>query len=156
MQDIRDLLIKFEGLVCEAYQDIVGLWTIGIGHLLTREEHESGKLHLPSGTIGWKQGITKSEALELLDVDCGRVRQSIEPMIKQELLPNQWNALVSFVFNIGIGAFRDSTLLRKLNSGQLSTIPEQMLRWTKAGNLTVPGLVARREAEIKLWNGQDV
>lgn len=152
MQNIKQLLVKLEGLRTTAYQDSGGLWTIGVGHLLTHDELASGKLALSSGIIGWKHGITEGEALELLEMDLGRVMLHIEPLITTLLTSNQLSAILLFVFNIGLSAFRTSTLLKDINEGNLQDVPLQLMRWTHVGNREVPGLITRRKAEIEVWN----
>jgi lysozyme len=91
---------------------------------------------------------------DLLSQDVKPAEQSVNNGVKVSLNQNQFDALVSFTFNVGGGAFSSSTLLKVLNQGQYDQVPDQLRRWTKSGGRTVQGLVNRRENEIKLWNGQ--
>ena len=99
------------------------------------------------------EGITQDQALDLLEQDLRIAERAVNDSVKVPLNQNQFDALVSFVFNVGTGAFRNSTLLRMLNEGQYDQVPNQMRRWNRSGNRIVNGLINRREKEIKLWNG---
>lgn len=142
-----DLIKKFEGLhrvgkdgLVRAYRDPVGIWTIGYGSIK-----------------GVRSGmtITKEQADDLLVEDVARHEQYVKQYVKVPLTQNQFDALSSFVFNVGPGNFRKSTLLKRLNRGAYDEVPGQLQRWNKArvkGNLTVlNGLVRRRAAEAALF-----
>ena len=73
-------------------------------------------------------------------------------MVKVPLNQNQFDALVSFVFNVGNNAFRDSTLVKVLNAGHFDQVPTQLRRWIRDNGKIVKGLINRREKEIALWN----
>lgn len=132
-------LIELEGCVNHVYKDAAGLDTIGVGHLL--KEGES-----------FPDGITQDEALLLLRVDLSRFEAAVNTYVKVKLSQPQFDCLTIFAFNVGTGAFKNSTLLSQLNLGMYESIPKQLLRWTKAGGKQVAGLVNRRNAEIELWN----
>ena len=105
-------------------------------------------------SVDYSNGITEDQVYALLGQDLDRFKDAVNQRVTVDLEQNQYDALVSFSFNVGVGAFRDSTLLRLLNEGQYGEVPAQLLRWVKAGGKTVQGLVNRRENEIKLWNGE--
>jgi GH24 family phage-related lysozyme (muramidase) len=90
----------------------------------------------------------------LLAQDVGPREDVVNDCAKVPLEQCQFDALVSFVFNIGDGAFRKSTLLRLINQETFSLVPEQFMRWNKAGGRVVAGLNNRRSNEVKLWLGE--
>ena len=130
------LIKSFEGLRLQAYQDAVGVWTIGYGT-----------------TRGVKAGmaITKEQAERMLMDDVQRFEPEIERLVKVQLNRNQWDALMSFTYNLGAANLESSTLLRKLNAGDYTGAAEQFPRWNKAGGKVLPGLVRRRAAEQALF-----
>lgn len=142
---------KEEGTVLKIYKDIAGLETIGVGHLLTADDKSSGR---------FKDGITNEQALELLRNDVGHAEAAVNDLVKVQLSQNEFDALVSFVFNLGKGALKVSSLLKRLNAGDKAGVPIEMAKWNKAKNpktkkLEVSkGLAARRTREIALWNKQ--
>ena len=148
------LLTQWEGCELEVYNDSAGLPTIGVGHLLTKSELSSGKITINGAPVQYSGGLTQQQAEDLLAQDLDPAEQAVNSGVKVTLSQNQFDALTSFTFNVGIGAFTGSTLLRLLNQGQYSQVPDQLLRWTRAGGRVVQGLVNRRQNEIKLWNGQ--
>lgn len=133
------LVKSFEGCYLEAYLCPAKVWTIGYGHT---DNVEKG------------QTITKEEAERLLIKDLAWAENVVEKHVKVELTAHQFDALTSFVFNVGEGAFNGSTLLRELNKGRYEAVPGQLLRWNKAGKpkRTLKGLTRRRMAEAALWN----
>jgi lysozyme len=137
-QGVSDLsLIKdFEGVRLTSYQDVVGVWTIGYGHTKTAKP-------------GMR--ITMYGATELLRQDLRWVEKAIKKNVKVPLTQNQYDALASWVFNLGETNLRSSTLLKKLNAGDYTGAGQEMLRWNKAGGKVVRGLTRRREAEVALW-----
>jgi lysozyme len=138
-----------EGLRLQAYQDSAGLWTIGYGHLLTKDELRSGKVL----GVDWRDGITPPTADALLANDLYTATDAIAEFVRVPLLQCQFDALTSFVYNIGDGAFQDSTLLRLLNTDRFAEIPAQMRRWIHSAGHVDPILVERREQEIRQWEG---
>jgi len=137
-----DFIPKHEGCYLKVYKDIAGLETIGYGHLIKPGENFS-------------KGITHEEALELLKKDTDEAIDAIKRYIKIELTQNQFDALVSFTFNVGGGALKRSTLLKLINSGNTEGIRDSFLMWNKArveGKLrSVKGLTIRREKEARLF-----
>lgn len=131
-----DLIKEFEGFEPEAYLCPAGIWTIGYGH---------------TGDVSEGQTVTEEEAEELLRQDVAFAEDAVTDYVEGDLTQGQFDALVCFVFNIGAGAFRDSTLLRLLNQGDNEGAAEQFLRWNKAGGKVLSGLTRRREAERELF-----
>lgn len=134
-----ELICHFEGLKLERYRDAVGLWTIGYGHLILKTEME--KLIK----------ITTGEAKTLLRKDLRRTEQGVQKLVSVSVTQNQFDALVSFAFNLGVGSLKKSTLLRKLNAGDVQRAALQFKSWNKAGGKVLTGLTRRREAEMKLF-----
>jgi GH24 family phage-related lysozyme (muramidase) len=132
------LIKDFEGLRLEKYQDVVGKWTIGYGHLI-----------LP--TESFPQPITGAQAGDLLRKDLAVSEAGVNKWVSMVLTQNQFDALVSFTFNLGVGNLQSSTLLKLLNQGQLQSAADQFLRWNKAGGKEVAGLTRRRIAERSLF-----
>lgn len=143
----------WEGTELEIYKDSAGYPTIGVGHLLTKDELASGEIFINGQVVRYLHGITQEQAIDLLEQDLVIAENSVNENVNVDLNQNQFDALVSFVFNIGINAFRESTLLRELNNGNYGAIPYQMRRWIHSGKRVIKGLVNRREKEIKLWSG---
>jgi len=133
-----ELIKSFEGRRLVAYQDSVGVWTIGYGH--TKTAHE-GRL------------IIKSTANRLLVEDISEFEKYVDTYVTVALTQNQFDALVSWTFNLGPGNLRESTLLKKLNQGLYDEVPTEIRRWNKAGGEVLEGLVRRRDAEAEMFEG---
>ena len=133
------LIKKFEGIELEAYQDSVGVWTIGYGH-----------------TKGVKEGdnISLKKAEEMLEEELVEYEGYINNMVELGLEQNQFDALVAWVYNLGPTNLRQSTLLKVLNQGLFNEVPYEIKRWNKAGGEVLNGLVRRREAEALLFEGK--
>jgi len=99
-------------------------------------------------------GLTNQQVLDLLSQDVKPAEQAVNDGVNVALNQNQFDALVSFTFNVGNGAFTASTLLKVLNQQQYTEVPTQLLRWVRSGGEVAQGLVNRRQNEISLWNGQ--
>ena len=134
--DGLELIQRHEGLRLTAYLDPVGVPTIGYGHI---------------STARMGQTITELEALELLLADIERFEDGVERLVQVTLNQHQFDALVSLAFNIGLGAFGKSTLLRKLNAGDYTGAAAEFDRWIHAGGRVLPGLVKRRSDERRLF-----
>jgi lysozyme len=128
---------QFEGLRLTAYKCPAGVLTIGYG---------STGAHVKPGMI-----ITEQEAERLLLGDISRFEVGVQEVIKKTLTQGQFDALVSFSFNVGLGALRESTLAAKLKAGDVVGAANEFARWNKAGGKVLPGLVKRREAERALF-----
>lgn len=147
--------LKFEeGFRNDAYRDSAGYWTIGVGHLLTQSELSSGKLWIDERPVRWRDGISDKDVDALLRQDIRRTEVDVEHSVSVPLSEHQFDALVSFVYNVGVTAFRNSTLRRHLNQGDYEAVPEQLARWKFAGGKEDPILVRRRARESKLWRGE--
>jgi lysozyme len=133
-----------EGFRASVYRDAAGLETIGYGHRLTEGE-------------SFPSGIAQDEARRLLAADAARAEAAVRAQVAIALTQNRFDALVSFVFNVGAGAFAGSTLLRMLNAGDVAGAADQFPRWNKIavdGALVAdPGLTNRRAAERTLFLG---
>lgn len=134
----KEIVKEFEGLKLEAYKCPAGVWTIGYGH--TR------------GVIPG-DAITEAEAEVFLAEDLEDSEDAVNAYVDVKLNQNQFDALVSFVYNLGAGDFRSSTLLRKLNSGDYLGSANEFKRWNKSGGVVLNGLVRRRAAEANLFIG---
>lgn len=132
IQFIKD----FEGVRLKAYDDGIGVATIGVGHIK-----------------GVKMGdvATMEQVDQWLREDLQESEEAVDRYVAHPINQNQFDALVSFVFNLGAGAFKGSTLLKKLNAGAIDEAADEFLRWTRGGGKVMPGLVRRREAERKLF-----
>jgi len=131
------LIKHFEGLRLRAYQCSADVWTIGYGH-----------------TAGVRPGdvITPEQADAFLRGDVADAERAVGRFVRVPLTQCQFDALVSFTFNLGSGNLRTSTLLRLLNAGDYPGAAGQLLRWVNAGGKRLPGLVRRREAEKALFD----
>lgn len=148
-----DFLKIEEGCVLHVYKDQAGLPSIGIGHLLTKSERASGKIVIKGESVKYADGITQQQALDLLAQDVAPAEEAVRFGVKVILSQNQFDALVSFTFNVGTGAFSGSTLLKQLNQGNYTDVPAQLVRWTRAGGKVCDTLVNRRAREARLWTG---
>ena len=134
----RELIKEFEGCRQVAYQDSVGVWTIGYGH--TKDVYEG-------------QLVIKKTCDKLLEEDLDEFEGYVSKLVKVELNQNQFDALVAWTFNLGPTNLNESTMLRKLNYGDYESVPDEMRRWNKAGGEVLNGLVRRRDAEANLFAG---
>jgi len=145
---------QWEGFVPHAYDDedpkhrpvvpgqqVVGTLTIGYGH--TGPDVKPG------------DKMTEAQATQQLLIDLQRVETAVQTMVTVDLTDNQFGALVAFVLNIGVAAFRNSTLLKKLNAGDYAAVPGELARWNKRTvnkkKVVSQGLVNRRAVEAGLW-----
>lgn len=147
----KRLLAEWEGSKPHVYLDVKGLPTIGVGHLLTKDELTSGKLYIKGVALDHRNGLTAQQAIDLLEQDLIEFENTITGAVVVPLNQNQFDALVSFSFNVGSTAFTNSTLLKLLNQGLYQEVPAQLRRWVYGANKVIPGLVNRREKEIALW-----
>jgi len=131
---------SFEGLRLTAYQDCVGIWSIGYGH--TGPDVHAG------------QTITELEAEALLRTDLAAAVACVNRAVTAAITQPQFDALVDFCFNAGRGNFLGSTLLRHINEGDPNAAVAQFGLWVHAGGEVVPGLVRRRQAEAALFSGK--
>ncbi|WP_273721201.1 MULTISPECIES: lysozyme [unclassified Bartonella] len=135
------LIKKWEGLRLSAYEDLVGVWAIGYGHTSA-----VGTPHVHKD-----MRITEAEAEKILCQDLQKFEYVVEQTITVPLNDEQFAALVSFSYNVGTEAFRNSTLVKKLNRGNYEAVPTELQKWTRVGGKRLRGLVNRRAAEAGLW-----
>lgn len=126
-----------EGLRLTAYKDGGGVWTIGYGHT-GADVREGLTISLP-------------EAERILTHDLRVAEGHVNSAVQVKLTQNQFDALVSFVYNVGGGAFKTSTLLKLLNTGDYEGAANQLLRWNKDNGKTIQGLTNRRHEERELF-----
>ena len=134
------LIKKFEGCELEAYKCPAGVWTIGYGHIKGVQE----------GDV-----ITLEEAEDMLVEELHEYESYVNEYVTVALSQNQFDALVSWVYNLGPANLKASTMLKVLNSGEYEDVPAQMKRWNKAGGKVLEGLIRRREAEACLFQGNE-
>lgn len=137
-----NMIKHHEGFVRKPYQDPIGLWTVGVGHLIG-----DGK-KLPKE---WNKEFTDEEVDNILCEDLERFEIGIQRLTKVSLTQSQFDALVSFSFNVGLGNFQSSTLRSKLNRGDYEGASNEFPKWRKAGGKILKGLVRRRADERNLF-----
>ncbi|MBH2615962.1 lysozyme [Serratia ureilytica] len=135
------LIKRFEGLRLQAYQDSVGVWTIGYGWT----QPVAGR------KVGAGMVINAATAERLLICGVAQFEQGVERLVAVTVTQGQFDALVSFAYNLGLRALENSTLLRRLNAGDRLGAADQFGRWVNAGGVRLDGLVARRAAERALF-----
>ena len=132
-----DFITREEGFKNKAYKDSKGLWTIGVGHLIKADEQ-----HLLNATL------TDQEVKDLLKSDLKWCSEAVESSVRVPLTQAQFDALYSLCFNIGEGAFRKSTVVRKLNENDIKGAADAILMWNKPAVLE-----KRRKRERELFLG---
>lgn len=141
-----DFIAKWEGCVLKPYKDVAGLRTIGIGHLIKPNEK------YPDGI-----SITKDQAYALLRIDVEKCENAIKKAFANSpLTQNQFDVLCSFGFNCGTGVYTNSSVAKAIVSGNYANVGPSLLLWCKAKikgvSTIVPGLLARRQAEVGFFN----
>lgn len=137
-----DLIKEFEGYSEKAYLCPANIWTIGYGNTY----YESGR-KVKEGDV-----ITKEKSERLIEWVAEDFARNVRGALKVDLNDNQFNALVSFTYNLGIGNLRDSTLLKKVNANPKNPkIFDEFLKWKMAGGKVLKGLLRRRQAEANLY-----
>ena len=132
----KALIKKHEGCRLKAYKCPAGVLTIGYGH---------------TNNVRLDDVLTQDEAEKLLDIDINIKEKELNKLIKVSVTQNQYDALISFVFNLGVGNLKNSTLLRLLNQKNYKGAAQQFDRWVYAGNKVLAGLVKRRAEEKELF-----
>lgn len=134
-----ELIKAFESLRCAAYKDAVGIWTVGYGHT--------------GSDVKPNTQITSAHAELLLKADLASTEKAVEDLIKVPINQHQFDALVSFCFNVGAGAFSESTLRKRLNSGEdpNTVAKEEFPRWNKGDGKVLEGLNRRRAQEVEVF-----
>ena len=130
------LIKRYEGFSPTIYICPAGYPTIGYGHVVLAHEREQ-----------FTAGITPTQATKLLRKDVRIAERAVLRLISAPLTDGQFDALVSFTFNLGAGALQRSTLRRKVNRGEHESVPAELMKWVWAAGKRLPGLVRRRKAE---------
>jgi lysozyme len=134
-----------EGLRLRAYQDATGIWTIGYGH--------TSAAGAPKVVSGLR--ITREDAETILTRDVATFARGVASAVTVPLNDDQFSALVSFAYNVGLGNFRKSSVLKAVNAQDFAAVPRRLALWVKAGGRILPGLIKRRAAEAALFTKQD-
>ena len=142
-QKCYDLIRKCEGFSAKPYLDVAGVPTIGYGTTYYSNGVKVTMKDMP---------VTTGHAETYLENHVNKVASSVLRLVKAKISQGQLDALTSLVYNIGIGNFAASTLLRVLNQGKYAAASEQFLVWSKAGGVVSRGLEARRAAERELFD----
>lgn len=136
-----NMIRRFEGFEERSYTCPGGARTIGYGHVIKQGE--------PYGEDGYV--MDHDLAMELLDKDCDIAENAINQLVRVPLTQNQYDALVSFAYNVGVGAFAKSTMLSAINSGDMARAAAEFPRWNKSKGKVLAGLSKRRDAEMRLF-----
>ena len=134
-----DLIKEFEGFRTHAYQDSAGVWTIGYGHT---------KGVQPTDIISAAQGD------KMLADELSEYENYVKTLVTVPLHQHQFDALVSWTYNLGPTNLKNSGMLKVLNQGRYDLVPDEMRRWNKANGIVLDGLIKRREAEAQLFAGE--
>ena len=134
--DCIDMVKYFEGFKAVAYLCPANVWTIGYGR--TKNVKDGDITSMPQATRDLEE-----ELVEFGD--------QVHRVVDVELSQNEFDALTSWTYNLGVGNLQSSTLLKKLNAGDKDSVPSEMLRWNKAAGKVLAGLTTRRQAEADLW-----
>lgn len=132
------LIRRFEGFSAQRYRCPAGMWTIGYGHVMV---------------AGDPKLVTREAAATMLVQDVRVAERAVMRLIAPPLRQHQFDALVSFTFNLGSGALQRSTMRRVVNAWRHEEVPEQLMRWVYAAGAKQPGLIRRRRAEGLLYTG---
>ena len=141
-EGMNALLKKFEGCKLKAYRCPANVCTIGYGHTSA-----AGAPQVADGMI-----ITQADAEDILKRDIVKYEIAVMDLVKVKLTQNQFDVLVDFAYNAGVGNLKSSTMLKKINSGDLDAVPAELMKWTKGGGKVLPGLVRRRQAAGAWWS----
>lgn len=138
---LLSIVPQFEGMVLRGYKDPIGIVTACAGHTKT-------------AILG--RPYTRAECAALLEQDLVEHAKGLQQCVKVPLNAGQTAAFVSFTYNVGVGAFCRSTMVRKLNAGDYEGACNELPKWTKAGGRVLPGLVKRRAAEQAICEGRQL
>ncbi len=139
------LIKRFERFSATVYVCPAGYPTVGYGHVVLDGESDR-----------FAGGIDENEAEDLLRRDAAIAERAVLRLITAPLTDGQFDALVSFVFNVGAGGLQRSTLRRKVNREEHGAVPAEFMKWVWAGGRKLKGLVRRREAEARLYAGHQL
>ena len=132
------LIKRFEGYSPTPYICPAGYWTVGYGHVI-------------KNPLAYPDPITEDHATQILAADVQITERAVERLITVPLTDGQFDALVSFTFNLGGGALQRSTLRKKVNREEHDDVPDEFLKWVNAGGRKLPGLIRRRQAEATVY-----
>ncbi len=135
------LIRRFEGFRAVSYKCPAGVWTIGYGHT-----SRAGPPAVAGGMT-----VSEAQAAKILAADVGQFAAGVAALVKRPLTDNQFAALVSFAYNVGLGNFKSSSVLAAVNAGDFAAVPRRLQLWVKGGGRVLAGLVARRAAEAALF-----
>jgi len=135
------LIRRFEGFRANAYRCPAGVWTIGFGHT-----SQAGPPAVRPGMV-----LGEDEANRILAADVQRFADEVGPLLAREVSAAQFSALVSFAYNVGVAAFRSSSVLKAVNDGRFAEVPARLKLWVKGGGRVLPGLERRRAAEAEMF-----
>ena len=139
---LDNLLKKFEGCKLKAYRCPAGVCTIGYGHTSA-----AGAPQVVDGMT-----ITQAQAEDILKRDIVKYEVAVMDLVKVKLTQNQFDVLVDFAYNAGVGNLKSSTMLKKVNAGDFDAVPAELMKWVKGGGKVLPGLVRRRQAAGAWWS----
>jgi len=138
----QNLLQSFEGCKLKSYHCPAGILTIGYGH--------TSAAGAPEVTEG--QTITQDQANAILGSDLHKFEFGVDNLVKVQLEQHQFDVLVDFAYNAGLGNLKNSGILRQTNAGNFEAVPAELMKWTKGGGKVLPGLVRRCQARVSWWN----
>jgi lysozyme len=141
-QRALDAIKHHEGVRTKPYRDAIGLWTVGVGHLIG-----DGKT-LPDA---WNRVLTMKEVDEILSADLDRFERGVARMCPTGLTQGRFDALVSFAFNVGLGTLQRSTLRQKHNRGDYDGAADEFLKYSLAAGKVLKGLLNRRKDERAMY-----
>jgi len=162
-------LMDMEAVELMPYLDQAQKLTVGIGHLLTEREIESGQINIDGNLIVWRNGLTREQSISLMQQDLKKAEDAVNRLVKVPLSQNQFDALTFWCYNVGTEAVKGSTLLQELNYGHYEAVPVELAKWNKVTKKVVQadgtvkkvrvvsnGLVKRRNKEIAIWKGETI
>tara|TARA_R110000850_G_scaffold78676_1_gene170026 strand:- start:887 stop:1366 length:480 start_codon:yes stop_codon:yes gene_type:complete len=135
-----EFIKKHEGYRSKAYKDSAEIWTIGYG-----------SIRLNGRAVKHDDVVTEAQAMNQMILDLETFEHAVNEHVTVYLSQRQYSALVSFTYNVGHNAFRNSTLLKKLNQSDYSAVASELMKWVNAGGHVVQGLVNRRKDESDLF-----
>ncbi len=154
--DLFNFLSEWHSVFLEPYDGLdpstgQRVQVIGLEHFI-RGAETSGTIVIDGVAVNWRDGITRRQAIGLLGQDLRIYEKGIDSLVKVKLNRNQRLALTSFVYQLGLDAFENSTLLKMINSSHFDQVPSAFMIWVNTGTSMEPGLRKRRQAEVNLWN----
>lgn len=158
-----NLIKRFEGVMdgdpktvnLDPYLDPVGIWTIGWGHAIrdANGKYITGKENRAAAQAVYPKGITKKQAELLLRTDLQSFSGGVKRAVTVQLADYQWGAIMSFAFNVGMGNFRSSTMLKLINRNAFPQAANEFAKWNKSGGKVLNGLITRRAVEADTFRG---